>query len=155
MPTSFKPYVPAPHGTVVDCIRDLVRGHGGAEKTAEALGVKANSVYGYTSETDGADISFAKVCALTNAEHPEAAIDMARRAGGEFIPLAGCKDLDASKLTADCMRSHGEAMGMTLEALADRVITPKEAGQALEVIDAALCDLAALRARMIAARGGK
>lgn len=152
MKTGLNPFIPRKHGTVIKCVADLVDSHGGAEAAAIRLGVSPSSVYGYTSETGGADISLAKAVALTDEEHPTLAEFVAHQAGGIFCPIAR-KEGEPLALTSEAARSNGEAVGAVIESLRDGKITEAEARTALKEVDEAMCDLAALRGLLVAKIG--
>ena len=141
----FNPIKPRPFGTVAHCVAELFKQAGGIKAVVVKLGVQKSVAYGYTEEGTDAAISFAKVAALTSAQATAAAEWLAALAGGVFCPMPGGREADPLSLTSDAARANGEAIAAVIEALRDRRITPEERAKALPLVEAALCDLSALR----------
>lgn len=153
---TFKPFIPRKYGTVIGCVSDVVRSHGGPEPASVVLACSAQSVYGYTSETNGADISFAKMVALTDAEHPIAAQFLASRAGGVFLPVPTTTAATTIAAISDAVREHGECIGKALAAMADGKITPDEVPGLLKELDESMAAHATLRGLILQqARAGQ
>ncbi|MEI6861603.1 MAG: hypothetical protein WCL04_05060 [Verrucomicrobiota bacterium] len=141
----FNPVKVRPFGTVARCVAELFKQAGGIKAVVVKLGVQKSVAYGYTEEGTDAAISFAKVAALTSPQATAAAAWLAHLAGGVFCPMPEGRSGDALALTSDAARANGEAIASVIEVLRDGRITPDERAKVLPLVEAALCDLSALR----------
>jgi hypothetical protein len=106
--------------------------------------VKQTTAYAYADNDCPDEISFAKVCALTEPGVTAGAEYLALLAGGVFLPVTPEK-ADLNALCADDARANGEAIATLLHALKDGKLSRPEAIRALKKIDDALRAITALR----------
>jgi hypothetical protein len=146
---AFNPSARRAYDSPKKAIGELVAQRGGIKNVQVLLGYKADTqVYGFTSDTSDAEISFAQVAALTEPGATAAAEYLSLRAGGVFLPVAP-EAADCPTLCADDARLHGEETASVVEALA-RGFEGTAGAAALAKIDASLRALTGLRAAVVA-----
>lgn len=131
------------------CVADLFKENGGHKCAIDRFGISLRRAYNFTTLASDEQISFARVASLTSSKATAAARYLATLAGGVFVPLV-VRTGDCLKLTAAATRANGRAIAETVEALADKVVTQREAAAVVKDIDAAIAELASLRASLVA-----
>lgn len=127
-------------------VRRLVEQNGGAKHVAVKLGFSGETlVYAYADPNEAAEITFARVAALTSPEAPAAVEYLAQLAHGVFVPVPQA-DSDLGLLTAESITQHGEAAAELVRALKDGRLGDDERAGAVTSIDEALRVLVQLRA---------
>lgn len=129
----------------------LIEQAGGPKEAAVKLGLGLSQIYAVTDPSDGAELSFARVAALTSPEATAAAEYLATRAHGVFFPLPP-GDTDIGRLTADSIVQNGEAAGTLVRALQDGRLSAAERAEAIKELDEALHALVLLRVAVSAER---
>jgi hypothetical protein len=130
------------------CVAVLFWEGGGCQRAAELFGISTARTYNFANRNNAEQISFWRVAALTSPKATAAVRYLATLAGGVFVPLTVHGD-DALKLAAASSRASGRAVAETVDALADKVVTSREAATVLKDIDAAIADLASLRGSIV------
>jgi hypothetical protein len=145
MRRTFNPVKPRDPELPKAAIVRLIEQVGGPKEAAVKLGLGLSQVYAVTDPTDQAELSFARVAALTAREATAAAEYLATRAGGAFLPMpAG--DTDLGLLTAESILKHGDAAAELVRALKDGRLSDEERGDAVRALDEAIRALVHLRA---------
>jgi hypothetical protein len=154
---SFTPIKPRPYGTPKAAVAKLFEAAGGAPAVMETLALSRTRVYAFTDPQDDSEISFARVCALTEATRSTPAAEhLAALAGGLYLPLTSAADADWHAMAGAASRGNAQTIATLLEALSPEddtpgEITPEEARRLLELVDEELAVLALARAKLVAA----
>jgi len=134
-----------------DAVKALFLEFGGEKAVADRLGLGKTRVNNFTKEHLDDEISFARVCQLTGAGATAAAKYLARLAGGVFCAVPAGPAGDTLALTSREMRDNADAVASVIDGLRDGKLTKPEAEAALPLIDAAMCDLGAIRGALLKA----
>ncbi|MGD2131738.1 MAG: hypothetical protein PVI23_03035 [Maricaulaceae bacterium] len=152
---SFTPVKPRPYGTPKAAVARLIEAAGGANAAMEILELSRTRVYAFTDPSDESEISFARVCKLTEtsggrpgAEH------LAALAGGLFLPLDAAEGADWHAMAGSASRRNARTISTLLEALSPEDDTPgeitaQEARALLELVDEQLAVLAMARVKLM------
>jgi hypothetical protein len=157
---AFTPVKPRAYGTPKAAVAKLFEEAGGANVVMDVLSLSRTRVYAFTDPADEAEISFARVCALTEAKQATPAAEhLAALAGGLFLPLKSASDADWHTMAGAAGRRSAETIAKLLEALSPQddtpnEVTPKEARALIELVDEELAVLALARAKLSAILGG-
>jgi hypothetical protein len=154
---SFSPIKPRPYGTPKAAVAKLFEAAGGASVVMELLNLSRTRVYALTDPNDEAEISFARVCALTEARAATPCAEhLAALAGGLFLPLAAAPQADWHAMAAAASTRSGQTIAALLDALSPEDDTPgeitaEEARVLIEQVDEQLAILALARAKLLQA----
>lgn len=141
---AFRPVKPRDPEQPKAAVARLYEQNGGAKHVAVKLGLGHAQVYSFTDPQDPAEISFARVAALTSRDAPAAAEYLATLAGGAYLPLPPA-DSDLGLLTAESIAAHGDAAAELVRALKDGRVTDQERTAAVVELDEAIRALVQLR----------
>ena len=116
-------------------IERLVRDAGGAKRAAFLLGLKNEfSIYPMINPDKPDQMSFDRVRRLTEVTgSPEAAQDLARLAGGVFLPTSS--DASMRQLATLTAQEFGKYSALLIDAFADGVVDASESASLLPEID--------------------
>jgi hypothetical protein len=154
---SFSPIKPRLYGSPKAAVARLFEAAGGANVVMDKLGLSRTRVYALTDPDDEAEISYARVCALTEtcaatpcAEH------LASLAGGLFLPLSAAPDADWHAMASVASTRNGQTIAGILDALSPEDDTPgvidaEEARELIKQVDEQLAVLAMARAKLLKA----
>ena len=136
-------------------IERLVRDAGGAKRAAFLLGLKNEfSIYPGMNPDKPDQMSFDRVRRLTEVTgSPEAAQDLARLAGGVFLPTSS--DASMRQLATLTAQECGKYSALLIDAFADGVVDASESASLLPEIDRLIQHLAAQRVKIANGNGGK
>jgi hypothetical protein len=157
---SFTPIKPRAYGSPKAAVAKLFEAAGGAGEVMAALGLSRTRVYAFTDPQDDSEISFTRVCALTEARRATPAAEhLAALAGGLFLPLKPAVEADWHEMAGTASRRSAQTIATLLEALSPQddtpnVVTPAEARALIELVDEELAVLALARAKLLAALEG-
>lgn len=156
---------PRPYGTPKQAVASLFEEAGGAERVMEILELSRTRVYAFADPDADNEISFARVCAITEQTRATAAAEhLARLAGGAFLPVEAEGSDDWLSLAGEAARKNAQTVAALLEALSETDVSPgevdaDEARELLELVDQQMKLLAAKRAKLAetvsSARTGK
>lgn len=148
-----QPNKPREPGTIKDAVEALYAQHGGRKWIEAKLNLGHSQVAAYTDMTSKEELPLSKAVMLTSRETPALAEFFALIAHGVFVPVepAPC---ELGKLCADTVRDHSSAVASLVEAMQDRVVDRKEAGDALNQLKKSIAAQVSLYARLIAIRQG-
>lgn len=150
----FKPMKPRPYGTPKEAVVRLFKEAGGVEAVRVRLGLSLSQLYRFTEAESDQAIGFDRVAALTAPDATAGAEYLAHLAGCLLLPIAGAESDDpVLKVTGRAAVEFGELVQRITAALADGVLTGREARQALAELDDVLRPLAELRRRLVEAIG--
>lgn len=148
----FKLVKPRPYGTPKAAVARLFAEAGGIEAVQIRLGLSASQLYRYTEAESDQSIGFDRVAALTDDRATAGAEYLALLAGCLLLPVAVADSDDpVLKVTGRAAVEFGELVQRITAALADGVLTGREARQALAELDDVLRPLAELRRRLMEA----
>jgi hypothetical protein len=153
---SFTPIKPRAYGTPKAAVAKLFEAAGGAPAVMETLGLSRTRVYAFTDPQDDSEISFSRVCALTEERRATPAAEhLAALAGGLFLPLKSADDSDWLAMAGAASTKNAETVASLLSALSPADDTPgeitrTEARELIEVVDQQLAVLALARAKLLA-----
>lgn len=143
------------HRAAKDCLAELFRENGGHKCVIDRFGFSLQRAYRITGHNHDDSLSIWRAAALSSPKATAVARWFATLCGGVFVPMA-VRAGDALALVAASARANGNAVAEAIEALADKVVTPREAAAVVKSIDAAIADLASLRASVAAmVEGGR
>lgn len=153
---SFSPVKPRAYETPKAAVARLFEAAGGANAVMETLQLSRTRVYAFADPADEAEISFARVCALTDAKKATPAAEhLAALAGGLFLPLNAASEADWHAMAGTASQRNAQTIATLLEALSPKddtpnEVTPKEARRLIELVDEELAVLALARAKLMA-----
>lgn len=154
---AFTPIKPRAYGTPKAAVGKLFEAVGGAEAVMELLDLSRTRVYAFTDPSDDAEISFARVCRLTEAQNASPGAEhLAALAGGLFMPLTHDDETEWHAMAGAASRRNARTISTLLEALSPANETPgeidaKEARELLKLVDEQLALLAMARVKLMAA----
>lgn len=153
---AFTPIKPRAYGTPKAAVAKLFEAAGGANDVMEILGLSRTRVYAFADPQDESEISFARVCALTEARAATPAAEhLSALSGGLYLPLAPAPAADWHAMTGAASTHNAKTIASILSALSPEDDTPgeitaEEARELLEVVDQQLAVLALARAKLVA-----
>jgi hypothetical protein len=154
---TFTPIKPRAYGTPKAAVAKLFESVGGANEVMELLDLSRTRVYAFTDPNDESEISFSRVCALTEARRASPAAEhLSALAGGLFLPLSPAAEADWLAMAGAASTRNAETIASLLQALSPQDDTPgeitrSEARELIEVVDQQLAVLALARAKLLAA----
>lgn len=155
----FSPVKPRPYGTPKAAVAKLIEAAGGAGAAMDILELSRTRVYAFTDPNDESEISFARVCKLTEASGARPGAEhLAALAGGLFLPLDAAEGSDWHTMAGSASRRNARTISAILDALSPEddtpgEITPAEARELLEAVDEQLAVLAMARAKLMSVAG--
>jgi hypothetical protein len=152
MTGAFNPVKPRDPGTPKEAVAALFDEAGGVKRVMIRLDIAKSQAYALTDPQSPEQLSVARAAALSGSEAPAMANYFSLLCGGAFTPLR-CDDKagDALSLTSDAARANGEAIAELISSLRDGKLSASEAAKAMPLVEDALCQLAAVRGRLVAA----
>ncbi len=154
---AFSPIKPRPYGTPKAAVAKLFEAAGGASAVMELLSLSRTRVYALTDPNDEAEISFTRVCALTEARGATPCAEhLAALAGGLFLPLTPAAEADWHAMAGAASTRNAQTIASLLDALSPEDDTPgeitaQEARVLIERVDEQLAVLALARAKLVKA----
>jgi hypothetical protein len=152
---AFSPIKPRPYGTPKAAVAKLFEAVGGATAVMELLNLSRTRVYALTDPNDEAEISFSRVCALTEARSATPCAEhLSALAGGLFLPLTSAPQAGWHAMAGAVSTRNAETIASLLQALSPEddtpgEITPEEARTLIERVDEELAILALARAKLL------
>jgi hypothetical protein len=147
---NFKPVKRREVDTPKAAVSELFDQVGGVKEVQVRLGIGKSQAYAYTDPAETqAEITFARVAALTGPGASAAAEYLASRAGGVFCALPQSTGECPMTMSADSARESGQAVAKAIEALTSKTSVPGAKAKVVKEIDEAICAFAALRRHFV------
>lgn len=156
---AFNPVKPRAYETPKAAVARLFEAAGGAPAVMETLKLSRTRVYAFADPADESEISFARVCALTEERKATPAAEhLAALAGGLYLPVQAADDTDWHRWAGAAGSRNASTISALLEALSPtddtpNEITPKEARELIALVDEELAILALARAKLMTELG--
>ncbi|WP_412545649.1 hypothetical protein [Maricaulis sp. MIT060901] len=150
---AFNPVKQRPYGEPKEVVARLFEEVGGIPKVMELLDLSRTRVYALADPDSTNEISYARVCALTEDGATAAAQHLAALAGGLFVPLEKAEDADWLALAGEASRRNARNIAALMESLSETARSPgevdqQEARDLLKILDEQLGVLAMQRAKL-------
>jgi hypothetical protein len=157
---AFTPIKPRAYGTPKAAVAKLFEAVGGADAVMELLELSRTRVYAFADPNDDAEISFTRVCKLTEASRERTptspgAEHLTALAGGLYLPLTTASESEWHAMAGAASRRNARTISGLFDALSPENDSPgeidaKEARDLLKLVDEQLAVLAMARAKLMA-----
>ena len=150
---AFNPVKQRPYGEPKEVVARLFEEVGGIPKVMELLDLSRTRVYALADPDSTNEISYTRVCTLTENGATAAAQHLAALAGGLFVPLEKADDADWLALAGEASRRNARNIAALMESLSETERSPgavdqQEARDLLKILDEQLGVLAMQRAKL-------
>ncbi len=150
---AFNPVKQRPYGEPKEVVARLFEEVGGIPKVMELLDLSRTRVYALADPDSTNEISYTRVCTLTEDGATAAAQHLAALAGGLFVPLDKAEDADWLALAGEASRRNARNIAALMESLSETARSPgevdqQEARDLLKILDEQLGVLAMQRAKL-------
>ena len=150
---AFNPVKQRPYGEPKEVVARLFEEVGGIPKVMELLDLSRTRVYALADPDSTNEISYTRVCTLTEDGATAAAQHLAALAGGLFVPLEKADDADWLALAGEASRRNARNIAALMESLSETERSPDEVDQQeardlLKILDEQLGVLAMQRAKL-------
>lgn len=157
---AFNPVKQRPYGEPKEVVARLFEEAGGIPKVMELLDLSRTRVYALADPDSTNDISYARVCTLTESGAAAAAQHLANLAGGIFVPIDKAEDANWLALAGEVSRRNARNIAALMESLSEIERSPgevdqQEARDILKILDEQLGVLAMQRAKLSVIAAGE
>ena len=157
---AFNPVKQRVYGEPKEVVARVFEEAGGIPKVMELLDLSRTRVYALADPDSTNEISYARVCTLTESGAQAAAQHLAALAGGLFVPIDKAEDADWLALAGEASRRNARTIAALMESLSETARSPgevdqQEARDILKILDEQLGVLAMQRAKLSVIAAGE